>query len=95
MPTLTAKIVGAPELNGYFALMNENASTIIDEEDNVTNYNYDDIRAGVKYILIIAVTGPDGKKYKIKVSGVQEAVYPTSEITLIEGRDDIGVLITG
>ncbi len=95
MPTLTAKIVGAPELNGHFALMNENASTIIDERHNVTNYSYDDIQTGIKFILIIAITGPEGKKYKIKVSGVQEAVYPTSEITLTEGRDDIGVLITG
>lgn len=94
MPTLIAKISTKSSLNGHFLLMERSSSNVIDEQGNCTTYTRN-VDAGHSYILIITITGDNGSKYKINISGVTSAKYPTSEITLSDNRDDLPALLVG
>lgn len=93
MPTLLAKISSNSALNGDFSLLDEKLN-VLDHAANVTAYSTE-VEAGKTYILVIIVTGDNGSKYKIQISGVASAQYPTSELTLDDNRDEIPALIVG
>ncbi|WP_100657006.1 hypothetical protein [Alteromonas flava] len=92
MPRITIALSN-PALSGSFETRNDQNNTIA-RTDRSLSHSYE-AETGKTYRTAIAVTGPEGTKYKIKVTGASSAVYPTGEQTLDDNLDHFVVRTTG
>ena len=91
MATVTIKITSNNNCIGQFILYDEGL-TELTKESNKRAASWE-LENGKLYYVHLTVVGDDGDKYKIEVQGASEAVYPTSEITLTDRRDDFWIKI--
>lgn len=92
MPQITIALSNAV-LSGSFETRDDQNTTIA-RSDSVLSHSFE-ATAGKTYRTAIAVTGSEGAKYKITVTGASEAEYPEDEQTLDDNRDDFVIRTTG
>ncbi|MGJ8694183.1 MAG: hypothetical protein ACSHW0_17075 [Thalassotalea sp.] len=92
MKTVTAKIKGGNSLLGKFAIERKSTSSVSPYVQGLKKKSYE-VEEGQIYFIDIIVYGDDDQKYKLEVTGADEADYPTSEITLDGGYDNFVVRI--
>lgn len=92
MSQITAKIIGESGINASFVLQHV-VTGAKQVKSNTLLATFDTVE-GEKYTMVVEVTGPDGKKYKLEIEDAQKATYPSGEQTIDDGRDFILARIT-
>ncbi|TNC81287.1 MAG: hypothetical protein C9356_09275 [Oleiphilus sp.] len=90
--TIKMKIETQAEMVSHF-IVQEVATGKKFREDNVRNIEFD-VEEGTKMASVVEVTGANGSKYKLKITGATKATYPTSEQQIDDNRDLILARIT-
>ncbi|MEP1382520.1 MAG: hypothetical protein ABJK64_01860 [Paraglaciecola sp.] len=88
MKEVTAKITGNNNLLGKFELEHGETGVVTQYGKDIKSVTFS-LKEGTKYYIGIVVYGDDDQKYKIEISGATTTQYPTSEMTLDNGYDDI------
>ncbi|MCF2948496.1 hypothetical protein L0668_10295 [Paraglaciecola aquimarina] len=85
--------ISNPVLSGFYKTVDAN-DDVVAESQNSISHSFDS-QTGKEYRTALTVTGSEGSKYKISVTGGSASVYPTEEQTLANNRDDYVVRTTG